>query len=80
MITRERLLAGLNELIEVEEGVITLYANFSKALLKETPGIDKEKKEQMTKMLSVLYRDSARHKETVDNMVLDVEKSAKNEY
>ena len=80
MITRERLLAGLNELIEVEEGVITLYANFSKALLKETPGIDKEKKEQMTKMLSVLYRDSARHKETVDNMVMDVEKSAKNEY
>ncbi len=80
MITKMRLLAGLNELIEVEEGVITLYANFSKALLKETQGIDKEKKEQMTKMISVLYRDSARHKEIVDNMALDIEKSAKNEY
>ena len=80
MITKMRLLAGLNELIEVEEGVMTLYANFSKALLKETQVVGKEKKEQMRKMISVLYRDSARHKETVDNMVLDIEKSAKNEY
>ena len=30
MMTKERLLAGLNELIQVEEGVITLYANFTK--------------------------------------------------
>ena len=36
--------------------------------------------EQMKKSISVIYRDSARHKETVDNMVLDIEKSAKNEY
>ncbi len=80
MITKERLLAGLNELIEVEESAITLYANFSKALLKETPGMDKEKKEKMTKMLSTLYRDSTRHKEIVDGMVLAIERSAKDEY
>ena len=45
MITKERLLAGLDELIHVEESVVTLYANFSKALLKETPDMEKDKKE-----------------------------------
>jgi len=80
MITKARLLAGLNELIEVEEGLVTLYANFSKALLKETPEVNKEKKERMAKLLSVLYRDSARHKKVIDDMVLDIENSEKNEY
>lgn len=80
MITKERLLAGLDELIEVEEGVITLYANFSKALLKQTPQVDKDKKKEMTKLLSVLYRDSARHKEIIDSMIEDVQKGSKNEY
>ena len=80
MITKERLLGGLNELVHVEEGVITLYANFSKALLRETPDIEKDKKEQIIKSLSVLYRDSTRHKKMIDKMIESVTKSKKHEY
>jgi len=80
MITKERLLGGLNELIHVEEGVITLYANFSKALLRETPEVEKDTKEKIIKLLSVLYRDSTRHKEMVDKMIENVTKSKKDEY
>jgi len=80
MITKERLLSGLEELIYVEEDAIALYANFSKALLKETPGIEVEKKEKMVKMLNRLYRDSARHKEMVNNLTEQIAGGAKNEY
>ena len=80
MITKERLLAGLEELVYVEESAITLYVNFSKALLKHTPEITEDKKEKITKLLSVLYRDSARHKELVDKMTSDITKGATNEY
>ena len=80
MITKERLLAGLEEVVHVEEGAITLYANFSKALLKHTDDITEDKKEKITKLLSVLYRDSARHKELIDNMTSDITKGARNEY
>lgn len=80
MITRKRLIAGLHELSYVEEGMVTLYANFAKALVEHTDGLEKKKKEEMRKLLSTLHRDSARHKETVDEMILQLEKSIKNEY
>ncbi len=80
MITKERLLAGLHELIIVEEGMITLYANFSKAVVSETEGLDGEKKKEMQKLLTRLYRDSSRHKETVDELIRKIEKSDRNEY
>lgn len=80
MLTKERLLAGLNELAYVEEGVVTMYANFTKALVRETEGMEMEKKKEIEKMLNVLYRDSARHKETIDNLIEKVEKDLKNEY
>ena len=80
MITKERLLAGLDEFIYVEEGMINLYANFSRVLVKYAGDIEKEKKEKIEELLSQLYRDSARHKELIDNLIEDVKKSIKNEY
>ena len=80
MITKQRLLAGLHELAYVEEGMVTLYANFSKALVSQTEGLEESKKRTMRKQLSVLYRDSSRHKETVDKIIEQVEKAAKDEY
>ena len=80
MITKDRLLAGLEEAVQVEEGMVTLYANFSKALLKEAGDISGEKKEKIAKMLSQLHRDSTRHKELIDKMTEDVRRGAGNEY
>ena len=80
MITKERLLAGLYEIIFVEEGMITLFANFSKVLVGLTEGMEEDKKKAIEKQLSILYRDSSRHKETIDNMMRQVEASTKNEY
>jgi len=80
MITKKRLVAGLEELIHVEEDAIALYTNFSKALVKETPGIAKGKKEEMIKLLNILYRDSARHKEMVTSVAQQIAGDANNEY
>ncbi len=80
MITKQRLLAGLEELVHVEESAIALYANFSKALLKHTDEIPEDKKEKITKLLSVLYRDSTRHKGLIDKMIKDVTENKKDEY
>ena len=80
MIIKDRLLAGLNELINVEEGMVTMFANFSKALVKEASDIGKAKKDDILKMLSYLYRDSAKHKEMVDKMIEEISKDTKNEY
>lgn len=80
MITKKRLVAGLEELIHVEEDAIALYTNFSKALVKETSGIAKGKKEEMIKLLNILYRDSARHKEMVTNAAQQIAGDANNEY
>ena len=49
MITKERLLVGLHEFIYVEEGLIALYANFSRVLVKHAGDIEKEKKEKIDK-------------------------------
>ena len=80
MISKDRLLAGLEEAIHVEEGMVTLYANFSKALVKEADDISAEKKEKIAKMLSRLHRDSTRHKEMIDKMTEDIRRGAVNEY
>lgn len=80
MITKKRLIAGLHELEHVEEGVISLYANFSKALLKQTDDVVKEKKEKINTILSQLYRDSQRHKKLVDKLIKEVKGSSKDEY
>ena len=80
MITRERLISGLHELIHVEEGVITLYVKFNQALVSQTEGLEQDKKKEIIRLLSVLYRDSARHKEMLDKMLKEIEKSPRYEY
>ncbi len=80
MIKKERLLAGLDELKRVEEDVITLYANFSKALLKQTDDIAPDKKKKMDVILTQLYKDSTRHKKIVDKLIEEVSGSQKSEY
>ena len=80
MITKERLLTGLHELVYVEEGMVGMFANFAKALVQHTEGIEEDKKKKIESLLSTLNRDSLRHKETIDSMILEVEASDKNEY
>lgn len=80
MITRSRLLAGLHELTFVEEGMVTLFVNFTKELVNFAEGIDQEKKKEMVKLLERLHRDSSRHKETVDALVRELERSVRDEY
>ena len=80
MISRERLLAGLHELIYVEEGMVTMFANFSKALVAETPDIEEDKKKDINKLLTRLYQDSSRHKEKVDSLIKKIEIEGINEY
>ena len=80
MITKERLLAGLQELVYVEEGIVTLYANFDEALVNLAEGVEEDKKSAIKKLLSTLYRDSSRHKETLDEMIRKIEDVEKNEY
>ncbi len=80
MMTKERLIASLTEMIYVEEGMVTLFTHFSQALVDETEGLDEEKRKDIKKLLSALYRDSARHKEAVEDMITQVETGDKNEY
>ena len=80
MIGKIRLLAGLEEIIHVEEGMITMLANFSKVLVDEVKEIDKEKKVYLKKLLTRLYTDSTRHKNTIDELILKIEESERNEY
>ncbi|MFC1643819.1 hypothetical protein ACFL5C_00630 [Candidatus Omnitrophota bacterium] len=80
MITKERLLAGLNELVYVEEGMVTLFTNFDKVLVNLAEDMDESKKKKITKLLSTLYRDSARHKETIDDLIRQIEVISRDEY
>ena len=80
MIKKERLLSGLDELAYVEEGLITVLANFSKALIKEVDDLNDNKKKKIDKMLSVLHRDSMRHKKMTDDMMEKIKKDPRNEY
>jgi hypothetical protein len=82
MMTKERLLAGLHELVYVEEGLLAVYANFGKVLVAETPDseVSPEVKGKMDRLLSVLHSDSTRHKEIVDGLILKVAGSTRDEY
>jgi len=80
MITKKRLLDGLNELVYVEEGMVTMFTNFDKALVNLTEELDKDKKKKMNVMLSKLHNDSARHKEMIENMITQVEGVERNKY
>jgi len=80
MITKERLLAGLRELIYVEEGMVTMFANFDQALVNQTEGLDEERKKVIKKILSALHRDSTRHKKKLDELIAQIEVIDKNEY
>ena len=80
MITKKRLLAGLEEIVYVEEGMVGLYTNFSRALALENENLTDDKRKEMLKLLTVLNRDSARHKETIEELVMSIEKDPINEY
>lgn len=80
MITKANLLAGLKELVNAEEGMVTLYANFAKVLVSHTDELSGEEKEIMEKYLSELYKDSSRHYETVNNMIREITGSSQDEY
>jgi len=60
--------------------MITLFANFSKVLTDEAEGIDQEKKEYIKKLLSRLNRDSAKHKDMIDELINKVGGSPRDEY
>lgn len=80
MITKERLLAGLNELIYVEEAMVTLYAKFSEALVSQTEDLEEDKKKKINEALFLLYRDSSRHKEMLDKITEGIESGVRDEY
>jgi len=80
MITKVRLLAGLNEMLYVEEGLMGMFASFTKALVQHTEGMEETEKKGIEKMLSVLQRDSARHKQMIEELIKDIESGGKYEY
>ena len=80
MITKERLIAGLKELLHVEEEMVTLFANFSKALVNQTESLEEGKKKEIGKLLSTLHRDSSKHKEVINKMISHIGADAKDEY
>ncbi|NQT33113.1 MAG: hypothetical protein HQ594_05525 [Candidatus Omnitrophica bacterium] len=80
MMNKPRLLAALKEMIFVEEGMVTLFANFDKVLVQHVDELDEERKKEITKLLSKLNRDSSRHKETIDGLIEQVRKSDRDEY
>jgi len=74
------LIAGLNEAIYVEEGMVTFFANFAKALVGHTKSMDSEKKKDINGLLTILHRDSSKHKEMVENLIVEIERSPKDEF
>jgi len=80
MITKQRLLAGINEMQYVEESMVTFLANFSKVMVDETENLSPRKKKDLKKLLSTLHNDSFRHEEIIINLARAIEKSPKNEY
>jgi len=80
MITKQRLLAGVNEMRYVEESMVTFLANFSKVMVDETENLSPQKKKDLKKLLSTLHNDSSRHEEIIINLAQAIEKSPKNEY
>ena len=79
MITKERLVSGLNEMIFVEEGMVSQHVGFSKALINHLE-IDNDKKTKIEKLLFVLQRDSSRHKDTIEKMIKLVKLDRRDEF
>ncbi|MBU0684131.1 MAG: hypothetical protein ABIH85_06840 [Candidatus Omnitrophota bacterium] len=80
MISKQRLLSGINEMKYVEESMVTFFANFSKAVVNETDGLSEEIKNNIQRRLTRLYQDSFRHGEIIERMADRIEKEEKNEY
>ncbi|MFH1380785.1 MAG: hypothetical protein ABIH57_01250 [Candidatus Omnitrophota bacterium] len=80
MITKNNLLEGLYESIHIEEGMVTMFTNFDKALVNMTEGIGEDKKKKINNILTKLYNDSTRHKEVIYTLITDIKKEKRNEY
>lgn len=80
MISKIRLLAGLNELVYVEEGMVAVFTNFSKALVRDDNTLTDKEKDEITKLLTRLQNDSAKHKKKVEEIISRVEEEGVNEY
>ncbi|MBD3296417.1 MAG: hypothetical protein GF392_03530 [Candidatus Omnitrophica bacterium] len=80
MISRERLLAGLKELIYVEEGITAMLTNFTKGVMEHAQDLPPDDKRKITKLLTRLYSDSQRHWETVEDMTRKIESEDRDEY
>ncbi|MFH1395104.1 MAG: hypothetical protein ABIH09_03005 [Candidatus Omnitrophota bacterium] len=80
MISKQRLLAGINEMKHVEESMVTFFANFSKAVVNETESLSEEAKSKIRKSLTKLYKDSSRHGEIIEKIADRIEKDTKNDY
>ncbi|MBU0571174.1 MAG: hypothetical protein KJ995_03405 [Candidatus Omnitrophica bacterium] len=80
MIRKEELYKGLGRLVDTEEGLVTLYANFDKVLVKLDKDITEEKREKIQALLSTLHRDSSGHRDTIYEMMDKIKASDKNEY
>ena len=64
MLTKEKVLTNLEEILELEEGMVTLLTNFSLALVEITEGIDEEKINKIHESLSRLHNECALHRPT----------------
>ncbi len=80
MLTKEKVLTNLDEIMELEEGMVTLLANFSLALVKITEGIAEEKIVKIHESLSQLHNECALHREIIFGLIEQVKGSPKNEY
>ncbi|MDD4956395.1 MAG: hypothetical protein PHH49_01850 [Candidatus Omnitrophica bacterium] len=80
MISRERLIAGLQEVIYVEEGMVTMFTKFSEGLLAHAEDIDDVTKGKIKKILHKLHSDSTRHKAAVEGIARRVEAGGRSEY
>lgn len=80
MIAKKELLSGLHELIHIEEGIITLYINFTRILLKRVKDMDQDMKDRLETSLAEIYADSTRHKQTVYRLVKKIRESKRDEY
>lgn len=80
MISRKRLLAGLNEIVYVEEGIVGMLTNFTKGIMAHSRDLEPEDKKKIMKLLTRLYSDSQRHWKIVENMVRSIESEDRDEY
>ena len=77
---KEKLFKGLSRLIDIEEGLVTLYANFDKVLVKLEEDMEEDRREKIQDLLSTLLRDSSRHRDMIHEMMKKIGASDKNEY